>query len=77
MTAFPDADTRRAALASAVRAPSVHNSQPWRWHVGADRLDPFAEPGLRLQHIDPDGRDFVLSCGATLQPAVVAFAALG
>lgn len=77
VTSFPDADTVRAALASAVRAPSVHNSQPWRWRVGADRLDLFAEPELHLQHIDPDGRDFLLSCGATLHHAVVALAALG
>ncbi|MGE2715099.1 Acg family FMN-binding oxidoreductase [Mycolicibacterium litorale] len=77
MSSFPDADTLRAALASAVRAPSVHNSQPWRWHVGADRVELFAEPTLHLPHIDPDRRDLLLSCGATLHHAVVAFAALG
>jgi nitroreductase len=77
VTTFPDADTMRAAQASAVRAPSVHNSQPWRWHVGADRLDLFAEPDLHLRQADPDGRDLLLSCGATLHHAVVALAALG
>lgn len=77
VTSFPAADTLRAALASAARAPSVHNSQPWRWEVGADRVDLFAEPELRLPQIDPDGRDFLLSCGATLHHAVVAFAAVG
>ncbi|BBY14571.1 Acg family FMN-binding oxidoreductase [Mycolicibacterium litorale] len=77
MTSFPDASVLRAALASAVRAPSVHNSQPWRWRAGADRVDLFAEPSLHLPQIDPDGRDFLLSCGATLHHAVVAFAALG
>ncbi|KUI37162.1 NAD(P)H nitroreductase [Mycobacterium sp. IS-1496] len=77
MTTFPDDETLHAALASAVRAPSVHNSQPWRWQVGSDRLDLFAEPDLHLHHIDPDRRDFLLSCGATLHHAVVAFAARG
>lgn len=77
MSSFPDADTRHAALASAVRAPSVHNSQPWRWQVGADRLDLFTEPALHLRHVDRDGRDLLLSCGATLHHAVIAFAALG
>lgn len=77
VTSFPDTDTVRAALASAVRAPSVHNSQPWRWCAGSDRLDLFAIPELHLRHIDPDGRDLLLSCGATLHHAVVAFAALG
>ena len=31
---FPDAVTIRSAMALATRAPSVHNSQPWRWRVG-------------------------------------------
>ena len=30
---LPDAATLEAALALAVRAPSVHNSQPWRWRA--------------------------------------------
>lgn len=77
MTTRPDAETLRTALASAVRAPSVHNSRPWRWQVGADRLDLLAVPDLRLHHVDPGGRDFMLSCGATLHHAVVALAALG
>lgn len=77
MTSLPDVDTLRTVLTSAVRAPSVHNSQPWRWQVGTDRMRLFAEPGLHLRHIDPDRRDLLLSCGATLHHAVVAFAALG
>ena len=32
---FPDAGTIRTVLALASRAPSVHNTQPWRWLVGA------------------------------------------
>ena len=31
---FPDNETIRTVLALAARAPSVHNSQPWRWRVG-------------------------------------------
>ena len=31
---FPDAETIRSALMLAVRAPSVHNTQPWMWRVG-------------------------------------------
>ena len=30
---FPDVETIRSALMLAVRAPSVHNSQPWLWRV--------------------------------------------
>ena len=74
---FPDADTIRSALLLAVRAPSVHNSQPWRWRIGRDRLDLFADRELHLQHTDPDGRDLTLSCGVVLNHCQVAFAALG
>ncbi|BDY26419.1 NAD(P)H nitroreductase [Mycolicibacterium mageritense] len=82
---FPDAETVRAALALAVRAPSVHNSQPWRWEVGTDRLRLYADmtrlgaPPARggLVATDPDRRDLLLSCGATLHHCVIALAASG
>ena len=74
---FPDVETIRSALMLAVRAPSVHNSQPWQWRVGARSLHLYANPDLRLPHTDPDARDLMLSCGATLNHCQVAFAALG
>ncbi|MEZ0341273.1 nitroreductase family protein [Mycobacterium sp. pV006] len=74
---FPDAETLRAALALAGRAPSVHNSQPWQWRVGEQSLHLYANPDLLLPHTDPDGRDLMLSCGAALNHCVVALAALG
>lgn len=78
MTAqFPDPDTLRAALSLATRAPSVHNSQPWRWKVGAESLHLHADTARHLIHTDPDQRDLLLSCGASLHHAVVGLAALG
>ena len=74
---LPDTETVTTALQLAARAPSVHNSQPWRWRVGQTTLDLFAEPHLQLRNIDPDGRGLLLSCGAALNHAVVALAALG
>ncbi|MHC9292200.1 Acg family FMN-binding oxidoreductase [Mycobacterium sp. LTG2003] len=76
-TRLPDAETVQTALSLAVRAPSVHNSQPWRWRVGADRLYLYADRTQHLPATDPDGRDLMLSCGATLHHCVVALAALG
>lgn len=74
---FPDAETVHAVMALATRAPSVHNSQPWRWRVGAHSLHLYADPSMHLPGIDPDRRDFMLSCGASLHHCVVALAAMG
>ncbi|HTI75259.1 MAG TPA: NAD(P)H nitroreductase, partial [Mycobacterium sp.] len=67
----------RSALSLALRAPSVHNSQPWQWRVGEHSLHLYSDPDLHLPHTDPDARDMLLSCGAALNHCVVAFAALG
>lgn len=74
-------ETVRTALQLAARAPSVHNSQPWRWKVQLATQQPvlelFANPDLHLRSVDPDGRGLILSCGAALHHCVVALAALG
>ncbi|TAM68068.1 nitroreductase family protein [Mycobacterium sp.] len=74
---FPDAATVRTALTLASRAPSVHNTQPWRWRVDAAGLHLHADAGRQLPNTDPDGRDLILSCGTALHHCVVAFAAVG
>ena len=40
---FPDAGTIRTVLALASRAPSVHNTQPWRWLVGSESLHLYSD----------------------------------
>ena len=47
-SAFPDDETIRAALALAVRAPSIHNSQPWLWRVGEHTVHLYADAGRHL-----------------------------
>jgi nitroreductase len=74
---FPDAGTIRTVLALASRAPSVHNTQPWRWLVGQESLHLYSVADRQLPNTDPDGRDLILSCGAALNHCVVAFAAVG
>jgi nitroreductase len=45
--------------------------------VGAQSLRLYADPGRHLPNTDPDSRDLLLSCGASLHHAVVALAAMG
>jgi nitroreductase len=65
------------AAALAGYAPSIHNSQPWRWRVTDDVLDLYAVHGRQLSITDPDGRLAVMSCGAALHHARTALAAEG
>ncbi|WP_278262508.1 hypothetical protein [Nocardia sp. AG03] len=73
----PGYEACRDAIELAVRAPSVHNTQPWRWWVGTDRVDLFADFGARLTATDPLARALMVSCGAALHHLDVAFAMLG
>jgi nitroreductase len=75
--ALPGDGTLFAALQLAVRAPSVHNSQPWRWRVGPRSVQLYADRSRLLPATDPDGRDLLISCGAALHHLLVALAALG
>jgi hypothetical protein len=67
---------RRAAV-RATRAPSVHNTQPWRFVLGGDALEIHADWGRQLQVLDPRGRQLLVSCGCALFNIRVALAASG
>jgi hypothetical protein len=77
LAAHLDRTTARAVIALANRAPSVYNSQPWRWRVGSSSIDLFADPDRALPATDPDSRDLRLSCGAALHHLRVALLAAG
>jgi nitroreductase len=66
-----------AAAKAAGRAPSIHNTQPWRWTVQADTLDLHADAGRQLTELDHDGHLMLISCGAALHHARVALRATG
>ncbi len=74
---FPEPDTVRAVLSLALRAPSVHNSQPWHWRVDPQGLHLYADYSRHLPNTDPDRRDMLVSCGAALHHCAVALAAMG
>ncbi|MPZ81730.1 MAG: NAD(P)H nitroreductase [Actinophytocola sp.] len=73
----PDHHTLLGAIGLANRAPSVHNTQPWRWLLGDASIHLMADQTRRLSVADPDGRDLLLSCGAALHHLRIALAALG
>lgn len=63
-------------IATAARAPSVHNTQPWRFRVTTYALELYADPARRLR-VDPSGREMVISCGAALFGLRLASRSLG
>lgn len=77
MTAGPDGSTIEHAVRLAARAPSLHNSQPWRWEVDSETLRLFTVPERMLPTTDPSGRQMLISCGATLGHLRAALAADG
>jgi len=80
MTDITPAPTRsevERAVSFGVRAPSIHNTQPWRWVFRAGVLELYADRSRQLPALDPDGRSVLLSCGAALELARLGFAAAG
>jgi nitroreductase len=71
----------RAALYNAVTvatlAPSLFNSQPWRWVIHDDRAELRADRSRRIAAVDPHGRLLVVSCGAAPRHAVIDLAGVG
>jgi len=73
----PGHDVIRNAVALACRAPSLHNTQPWRWTFDGAGLDLFADRRRAVLSSDSTGREVLLSCGAVLDHFRVAMTAAG
>ncbi|SDF40378.1 hypothetical protein SAMN05216553_101465 [Lentzea fradiae] len=65
------------ALATAALAPSVHNTQPWRFRVRRDRIELHPDPSRKLSATDPEDRELRLSCGAALFNLRLALQSMG
>ncbi|MEO9137946.1 MAG: nitroreductase family protein [Jatrophihabitans sp.] len=61
-----DPAAAEAAVEVAVRAPSIHNTQPWSWRLDPDGLVLRADRTRQLAVADPDGHSLMLSCGAAM-----------
>jgi hypothetical protein len=67
---------RRAAV-RATLAPSVHNTQPWRFRLLPDALEVYLDEPRRLRVLDPYGRQQMISCGCAVFNARVSLASSG
>ena len=56
----------RRLIDAAGAAPSIHNTQPWRFRVTGDLIEVHGDPDRMLWVADPLGRALHLSCGAAL-----------
>jgi nitroreductase len=55
-----------AVISMAARAPSLHNTQPWRFRLRGNAVELLVDPDRWLRHSDPDARELMISCGAAL-----------
>jgi hypothetical protein len=76
-TAAVRRDILRRAAERASQAPSIYNTQPWRFVLTGGALEIHADVARRLRVLDPRGRQQTMSCGCALYNARVAIAAAG
>jgi hypothetical protein len=70
-------DEMRAVAEFASLAPSVHNTQPWRFVATPHCLEVHIDPERGLHYLDPHGRQMYLSCGIVAEFARLAIRSLG
>jgi nitroreductase len=72
-----DGRTLARAAVAALGAPSVLNTQPWRWLIDRHPARRTADRSRQVASIDPQGRLLTMSCGIALHHARTALAAAG
>ncbi|KUO17713.1 Acg family FMN-binding oxidoreductase [Streptomyces dysideae] len=78
-TALPDGPTLENLVSASVAAPSIHNTQPWRFRFTPDTatLEIRAAADRGLRHTDPSGRALHVSVGCALLNLRIAVAHFG
>lgn len=67
----------RAAVPAAIRAPSLHNTQPWRFRLRDGGIEVLLDPTRRLHVADATGWGARISCGAAVFNLRLALAEAG
>ena len=69
-------DRRRilTALQEATLAPSIHNSQPWRFRISGDAVSVLLDASVTPRLVDPSGRWALQSIGAVVASLEIALA---
>lgn len=73
----PDTRALTAAATAALGAPSIFNTQPWRWHIHDGVAELRADRTRQVPVVDPEGALLTLSCGVALHHALTTLAAAG
>jgi hypothetical protein len=71
------AEIARFVVGAAVKAPSVHNTQPWWFSHDKHEISVHADTERQLRVADRNGREMMISCGAALFTVRLALRNLG
>lgn len=64
-------------IEQAVRAPSGHNTQPWKFRLFPDHIDILPDFSRALPVVDPDHRELFVSLGCAAENLCIAAAHKG
>lgn len=73
----PDGGALLPLVRAAVLAANAHNTQPWTFALGTNRIDLFADPARTTGTLDPLRRELHLSLGCALENLALAARARG
>jgi nitroreductase len=73
----PQGTELAGCVRTATLAPSIHNTQPWQFRIRDNGIDVYADWRRRLDVIDPNGRQLIISVGAAIMNLRLAIHQLG